>query len=126
MDDAQPGAGQHGKDCFRNHGHIDYHPVSLLGAPCTENTGESCDLVKEFPVGEALYLSRDRAVINQRNLISPAVFYMKINSIVASVHLPAGKPAVKRFICVIENLCVLFVPIYRIGGCAPELLRVLN
>ena len=51
MNGANPGASQHGNDGFRNHGHVENHPVTLGDASVLEGTGEGCHRTGELIVG---------------------------------------------------------------------------
>ena len=126
MHRADTGAGQHGNQRLRNHRHVDQDPIPLGHALGGQRAGKQRHLIPQLIIGEFFDGIGNRGVINYRILFTPAVFDMIVQCIIAGVHLPAAKPAKKRFIGIIQDLVPLFVPVAVFGCRPPETVRVFN
>ena len=52
MDSAEPGAGQHGDGCLRNHRHVDDDAVTFFDSAGAQGAGKQSDFITQFVVGK--------------------------------------------------------------------------
>ena len=96
MRSPDPGTGQHGNSSLRDHGHINDDGVTLFYPLRPDSAGKGGDLLQQFPVGDFCYSACYRAVMDYSNLVTPAVFDMTVDGIIAGVEFTAFEPPVKR------------------------------
>ena len=120
MHRADAGAGEHGDDCFGDHGHIDDDAVALLDAFGAECAGKTGGLIQHLGIGELALRACDRAVVDHRDLIAATCLHMAVKGVVTGVRLPVRIPLVHRRVGIIERLCRLFRPVDGLGGLHPE------
>ncbi len=86
--------------------------------------GKAQNLLQEFTIGEFLDRVRDRAVVDQRNLVRAALLHVPVECVPARVQLAALVPAIERGLGFVEHLVPLPVPSDRACSLGPEPLRV--
>ena len=123
MDRAQSGAGQHGNGRFRDHGHVDQNPVSFCDSTGRQRARKNRNFIPQLQISIFFDGVCDGAVVNQGNLIGPAVFDMIVQRIVTGIDDSARKPAVKRLVRVIQHFIPFFVPKQVFGCFCPEHIR---
>src|SRR5204862_4607807 len=82
-------------------------------------------LVHELPVGVPAHLPGDRAVVDQRGLITAPVADGPVEHVEAQVEAAARKPAVERRAARIERGARLALPLHGGRKTEPERLRIL-
>ncbi len=117
---AEPGARQHRDDGLRDHRHVQHHPVTLADPQTAQDTGETCCLVEQFPVGVRPLGARHGGVVDQRGLIAATVGDVAVQGVGAGVQLPVGEPAVERWSAVVEDALGCTRPRHRLGRLRPE------
>jgi len=125
VDDAQAGAGQHGDRQFRDHGHVQRHPVACLEPrEIAQQGGELVDPDVKLPV-------RDRVVFlvlrfghpDEGGLVRLG-FQVAVDAVVAGVQLTADEPFPERRGGGVQRGVPRLVPGQQIG-IGPEALREL-
>ena len=116
MDRPQPGAGQHGEDGFRDHRHIDDHPVALAYAQAGQHRRDPADFRVQFGIGETPDRIGHRAVIGERDLVPPPGANMPVDAVVSGVERTTRKPAALLVI----SLYRCRDPVDRFGRAQPE------
>ena len=125
VDSAQSHAGEHGKDGFGNHRHVDQHDITLADTEIAQHGGAAHHLLVQFGVCVSLLsagLGRD---IHQRLLVA-AHRQMAIDRVVAKIGFAPDKPARKRRIVILEDTIKRFVPIDELCLFRPEIITVFN
>ena len=93
MDGANAGAGQHGENGFRDHRHIDHHPVALADTLSLERIGELADMQVQSLVGDlSAWLAGFIRFPVQGDRIAIAG-QVTVDAIAAGVQLAVIKPA---------------------------------
>src|ERR1044071_2392666 len=102
MNRPDPCTGKHGDCRFRNNRHVYYHRVALSNSKALQTTRKFCDGVFEIRVGIFSYYTGDRRIIYQCRLPTTPLLYMEIETQVASIHYPIGKPPVETLFILAE------------------------
>ncbi|EKD38577.1 MAG: hypothetical protein ACD_75C00690G0002 [uncultured bacterium] len=124
MNCSQSGACQHGYRRFGDHRHINDNRIPFADALAGQRTGKCGNLIQKLFVCNLPDGVGYRTIIDDRGLIGSAAFDMTINGVITGVHLPAGKPLVKRGIRGVQNLIKRFIPSNAFGGFCPEFFRI--
>src|SRR5208283_1504452 len=98
--------------------------VALLHAQVTERAGEARDLVPQLSVGDGRDGIRDRAVINDRPLLTAAGLHMAVDGVIAGVENAALEPPGEGRIRIVQHLVPALEPSDLLGHFAPEPSRV--
>jgi hypothetical protein len=125
MDRPDPCAGQHYDHRLGHHRHVDDDAVAAPDALGRERAREACDGIAQFPVGEGCRRRRHWRVVDQRKLIAPTSLDVAVESVVATVQAPTGKPPVERRPGIVEHSLPRFIPIDLRGSLGPEPLRII-
>src|SRR5262249_60648075 len=75
---------------------------------------------------EGLDFLRDRAVVDQRALITTAIDDVPVDRVVTGIDFAAGKPSIERLAGFIEDLVPPLVPVKFFGSFRPKACRVMN
>jgi len=126
MDGADAGAGQHGGQGLRDHGHVDDDGVPLLHADPGKGAGKKGNAFQKLAVGYLPDGIGDGAVVDDGGLVFPAVCHMVIQGVVAGVQLSACKPTVKGLVGVVQHFVPLLRPLNGLPGFAPKQVRLLD
>ena len=94
---ADAGAGQHGVGRFRDHRHVDHHPVAFFHAAVLQGVGEARHLLEQFLVGDVLFLVGLVALPDDRGLLG-ALGQVAVDAVVAGVELAALEPGRAAFL----------------------------
>ena len=97
MHGTDPSTGQHCFDSFGNHRHINNYAVTLADSIGPQHARYCGDTGLQFGKCKFGLGAGDRAVVDNRNLISSAIGNMPIHCIVTTVYLCVGKPFVQIF-----------------------------
>ncbi len=124
VDRTNPGAGQHGNQRFRHHGHVNDHPIAGGHSACGQCSGQGCHLLLELRIGGFGFRAGDRTVMDNRNLITATAFHMPVDRVPARVDLCVGEPFVKAVAVVEKGLPGGFNPVNRFGLLEPVSLRI--
>ena len=120
MNRAYPGAGQTGHSQFRDHRHIDHHPVTLFNSLLLKEIGKAADLLMKFPVGKTSVFFGIISFPDQGNLIS-LFLKVTIQAVVADIQLSTLKPAdVRLMIIPVQHLVPFFKPVDPLRLFSPE------
>ena len=84
-------AGQHGNRQFRDHGHVDSHPVSLFDTKALEHIGEFAHFFVQLLIGESLTVS-GLTFPDEGYLILPRSGKVSVKTVIAHVQLSVDKP----------------------------------
>ena len=122
MDRADPRARQHRHRGFRNHRHVDDHPVTLADTPGRNHARKRRHFVLQFAVRVRLLFSADRAIVNERFLIAP-FRHMAVDAVVTGVAGRPREPASVLSAVGIENLVPRRHPIDLARRFGPECFR---
>src|SRR6476646_2666692 len=95
MDRAQTGTRKHCHNCFGDHWHVDDHPISLSHPQACERSRESSYLVAQLAVSECFDGVRNRAIVDQRGLLTMSLVDVQVQRVVTGVHLAADEPSVE-------------------------------
>src|SRR6185369_4258082 len=68
----------------------------------------------------------DGTIVDQCRLIATTLFDVEVEGVVASVHLAAGEPAIKRLPALVQHTFPLLVPVDCFRGFAPETGRIVQ
>src|SRR5438034_1299117 len=82
--------------------------------------------IQQFSICKRPDGSRNRAVVDERRLVGPAVLDVPIVGVVTGVDHAAGEPAVERGSRGIEHALPSAVPLDGLGGFRPKPLRLLE
>ena len=116
--------GQHRNDRLRDHRHVNDDPIAFLNSLPSKHPGKARHSIEQLAIGERLDGSRDRAIVNERRLISPTAFDMSIKRVVASIEQSTGEPAVERRPRGIEHPVPFFIPMNGFSRLGPEIFRI--
>ena len=122
VDDAEPGAGQHGHGQLGHHRHVQGDPVARLDAEVAQHRGELVHPAVELLVGD----HRVAGVLglghpDQRGLV-PVPGQVPVDAVVAGVQLAADKPLPERRVAGVQRGVPVLVPVQQVGV-FPEALR---
>src|SRR5215471_12908853 len=126
MDRAETRAGQHRKRRLRHHRHVDQHAITFDDPEPGQSTGKARDRVAQLAIRELPDLAGYGAVPDQRDTLAATCRDMAVDRIPAGVESGAGKPAEKGRPALIEHAIPPALPINRLRGFGPELLRPLQ
>ncbi len=93
MNRPQPCAGEHRKNRFGHHRHIDDDAIAFADALVLQHRRQRHDLLFEFEIGEFLLRAGDGAVVDQRNLVGAVDGDMAVNAIPARIARRSDEPA---------------------------------
>ena len=119
MHRAQTRTGQHGHQGFGDHGHIDQDGVALFNTLIADDGSQTRHLIAHLPIGQLAFGARDRAVINDGQLVA-ALSHMPVQRIIAGIDLCIGKPAAIDALTGIESTARRFDPVNGFGHIQPE------
>ncbi len=103
VDQAEPGAGQHGDRQLRDHPHVDGDPIALAQTEALEPVGEPAHLGGEVGVGDgASVAGLTHPVVG--NLVA-MLGEMPIEAVVRQVELPVLEPLEEGRVGVVEDFC---------------------
>ena len=120
MDRPQPRAGEHGKDRFGDHRHVEDDAVALDHAQPRQHRGDAANLFQKLGIAELPDRIGDRAVIDQRGRVSAPGMDVAIKTIVTGVERRARKPAAHLGIAAGGRR----EPVDRLSGLCPEGFRI--
>ena len=123
MDRTDPCTCQHRNNCLRDHRHVNDNAVTLCDTQPGEATRTLCCAVTQLPVGKFFHGFGDRAVVNQCDLVSPAILHVPVKCIITAVQDAATKPACKRRVAVIKNTGPTYGTNAQIRLPAPRILQ---
>ena len=122
---ADPGAGQHGDGCLRDHRQVDVDPITGLHAEAPQGVGQPLDLVQELGVGDRAGVTRLTLEVDG-HLVAAAGGDVAVEAVVGDVELAADEPLGVRQLPVADRLPV-GGPVEQLGGLpGPEALVVLG
>ncbi len=98
----------------------------FLNPLTNQHPGRVCDLVSELAIGQDFDCFGHRTVIDESWLVSPAVFDVQIESVIASVHAAPDKPSIEGLPRVVEDLVPLLIPVNIFGCFSPKAFRVVS
>ena len=130
MDGPDAGTGQHGHGQFRDHGHVDGHPVSLCHPSFFKGIGKLTHLFVELAVGNLQVLAHIVALPDQGRLVAPGL-KMPVQAVVGDIGLGIFEPfdkyrALGDGIVKIPNLVPFLLPVKFFGNLPPESFRILD
>ena len=96
MDGPDPRTREHRDGRLWDHRHVDDDPVALADALSDQRPSEASHLIQQFSIRKGPDGSRNRAVVDERRLVGPAVLDVPIEGVVTGVDHAAGEPAVER------------------------------
>ena len=123
MDRTDTRAGEHGETGFRNHRHVNQHPVALLDTQVLQDGGHALDFTLQLRKAVSFFGIGFRGDDDQRRIVR-TFGGMAIHRVVAKIGGAANKPARKRGIAVIANLFRRDFPIDSLGLLSPESLGI--
>ena len=126
MDRPDPRTRQHRDDRFRDHRHVDDHPVSALDSMREQDTREPRDKVAQLTVRERSRRPGDRRVVDQCRLVGSAALDVPVEGVVTRVQARAAEPAIERRLRVVEHPRPGLDPVDRPGCLGPEVLWLLE
>ena len=91
MHRANTRAGQHGIGRFRDHRHVDTHPVAFLHTTDFQHIGQTADILVQLAVGDCGGLCRIIAFPDKGRLIG-TLRQVTVDAVVTNVKLATGKP----------------------------------
>ncbi len=121
---AKPSAGQHRHNGLRHHRQVQDDPIAHSHAESAQHTGERRDLLEQVGVRQHGDGVGDRAVVDQRRLLSSTGKDVPVDRVEASVQPGVGKPVVQRGVSVIEHAVWRLRPVDAGGGVGPETARI--
>ena len=124
MDRPDARARQHRDDRFRDHRHVDDHPVAALDSLRDQDAREPRDEIAQLEIREGSRRLGDRRVVDQRELVGAASLDVPVERVVTGVQAPAAEPAVERRPGVVEHPRPGLDPVDRLGRLGPELLSI--
>ncbi len=125
MNGADPGTSQHGDGGgFGDCRHVDDHPVASAHPFGLQPRGESRHFVEQFGVSKGARGAGDRAVVNQRRLVTPARGHLAVEAVPCGVAFRASEPAAIDPGISIKYLVPRFDPVDLGSGLGPEVFRV--
>src|SRR5215469_844976 len=120
VDCAQSGTRKHSHNRFGDHGHINDYTIALSHAQMGERSRETGYLVTQLVVRECPDGIRNRAIVDQRELVTTALVNVQVKGVITGVYLAADEPSVKWLTAVIQYLVPPFVPVDCFCRFAPE------
>ena len=124
MDRPDARARQHRDDRFRDHRHVDDHPVAALDSLRDQDAREPRDEIAQLEIREGSRRLGDRRVVDQRELVGAASLDVPVERVVTGVQAPAAEPAIERRPGVVEHPRPGLDPVDRLGRLGPELLSI--
>ncbi|MNE34147.1 hypothetical protein D3C80_1278570 [compost metagenome] len=123
---ADAAAGEHGVGRFRNHGHIDAHPVAFFYPTLLEYIGQAADLLVQFAVGDDTGIGGVVALTNDRRLIAPGG-QVTVDAVVADIELRTFEPdGLAGLHVALLDLAPGLDPVQGLGLFGPEGIRVID
>ncbi len=92
MDRADPRAGQHGDDRFRDQRHIDQHPVALADAKRGQPAGEARHLVQHLGIGQLADRPGQGTIVDEGELRAAPIADMAVQRVPAGIGLGPREP----------------------------------
>ena len=124
VDRADAGAGEHGDNRLGHHGHIDDNPVAPRHTLAAQQTGAARHLVQQLAEGIAAFAGGDRAVVDQRRLLAPALLDVNIHRVETGIGDAVRVPAVERRVAVIQQPRRRPEPVDIVRGLLPQLVVI--
>src|SRR5262245_41970160 len=116
--------GKHGDDGLRDHRHIDDNAIASPNTQRSKSAGTLGDTGLELLECEGLDGVRDRAVVNQRDLVAATTHDVPIDGVIAGIDFTPHKPSVERLVRIVEDFLPPLVPMNVLGGLGPKRYRV--
>ena len=128
MDRPDARTGQHGERAFRNHGHVDRHPVTLFNAHLFQGVGHADHFFLKLRIGNVAAFSIGIVGFeDQRDPVPLACSHMTIDSIVADVQLAIFEPSdVDRIIAPTCDPGRFLTPFQALGLVGPEIVTMFD
>ena len=124
MHRADAGAGEHGEGGFRYHRHVEDDAVALGHAEILQDRREGPDLVQHLRVAVDRLAAGDRAVMDQRRLLTAPVPHMAVERVEAGVAGRVREPAAIGALTGVEDALRRRDPVDRLRGFSPEALGI--
>ncbi len=121
-----PGTCQHRDDRFGDHRHVDDDPVTFADPEIAQGPGHAGDFVTEPAIGVRPHGAGHRAVVYERRLITAPAVGVAVEGVLARVQDAVGKPAVERWVGVVEDHRRRHQPVDCTGGLTPEADRIVD
>jgi hypothetical protein len=123
---ADAGARQHGVGRFRDHRHVDGHPVAFLDAAGLQDVGEAAHLFVQLAIGDLPVVRRVVALPDDGDLVG-ARLEVAVDAVVGDVRHAVMEPA-NRYVGIGEidvlDLAVGLEPVDALALLGPEPFRV--
>ena len=115
----EAGTGEHRDHGFRDHRHVDGHPVALAHAQLGERVGGPAYLVFQFGVGDHPLVARLAFPVVRDPVAEPGG-HMPVHAVDGRVELAAGEPLGERGPGPVKDLVPRFIPGKPLGFVRPE------
>ena len=126
VDSANAGAGQHGVNQLRDHGHVEADPIALFHAVVQQYVGHTGHVVFELAIGDVGVLARFILGPDEGSLV-PQVRQVPVHAVEAGIDAAAGKPGKIHLLVIrIEDRLPRVEPREGLGLLAPEPLRIVQ
>ena len=128
MDRPDPSAGEHGEGAFRNHRHVDRHPVTLRHAHLAQGVGHADHFGLQLGIGDPAHVTcRIVGLEDQRGAGPVARRDMAVDRIVADVEHAVLEPLDRyRIVGPVGDHGRVLDPVEPIGLASPERIAVLD
>ena len=126
MHRANPGTGQHRNCGFRNHWHIQHHPVAFFNPVLFQHIGKTAGLIIKFVKGNNLVTGRVIAFPDNGRFIR-MFLEMTVQTVGTEVQLPISEPFNLEIVLVetgIFDLGKRFDPVQLVGLFSPIFIRL--
>ena len=124
MHGTETGAGEHGLQRLWHHRHVDQHAVALCHPFGPQRTGKQGHPVAQVDIGDAAGDAGDRAVMDDRHLITASGLDMAVDGVPTGVDHAGAEPFIKRRAGVIEGAGRWRYPVDFFGSLHPESFRI--
>ena len=126
VDGADPGAGEHRHHRLGDHRHVDDHAVAWSDAHGPQGAGAARYSIPQLRIGDSLDRPRDRAVVDEGDLITAARLDVDVEGVEAGVEPAAREPPVEGCPRVVQDAVPAALPAQVCRGLRPERLAVLE
>ena len=93
MDGADAGAGEHGDEGLRDHGHVEDDAVALADAKPGEHEGAGLHVLKQLGIGDGAFDAGDGTVVDDSGQVAAPIVDVAVEGVVADVAGAIGEPA---------------------------------
>jgi hypothetical protein len=122
---ADAGTGQHGYQGLGHHWHVDDYAIATAYIISYKYAGKPGCLFEQFGVRYSPTSTRDGTVVDNRSLITAAMFHVQIDCVITGVNLATGVPSIVRCVRVVQDTIPPLVPMNVFSRPCPEFHRVL-